>query len=130
MNSFFDLQTSQTWSDNIKFNLFTELLTRLFNVQQIEKDHVYQYSTKMETEENHAFILANWDIVCLFGFQNEYFKKNKRLVYSVIDHIITCLNEKYKFVNPIKFEHERVVKQAEYGSKKTITLTYYNLKFV
>lgn len=130
MNNFFDLQQSLIWSDRTKFYIFTELLTQLFGVKQIEKDQVYRYSTKMETNENHKLILENWDNICLFGYQNESFKKNKRLVYGIINHIITYLNEKYHFTYLIKFDRVIIIKRSETNSKKVLTLTYYDIKFV
>lgn len=130
MNNFFDLKQSPIWGDRIKFNIYTQILAQLFEVEQIEQDATYRYSTKMETEQNHKLLLDNWDIICLFGYQNEYFKKTKRLVYGILDHTITHLNEKYHFTNPIKFEKAVIIKRSEENSKKVLTLTYYDIKFM
>jgi len=61
MNSFFDLQHSPNWSDRTKSTIFTEILSHLFGVENIEPNSIYRYSTRMETEENQKYILDGWN---------------------------------------------------------------------
>ena len=125
---FFDLQNSLIMSDRLKFDLFVQILKTFFVVENITKNTTYRYSTQMETEENRTYLIDNWDALQIFGYHNEHYKKNKRLVQLIINRIVDHLNQTYQFTNPMTFTRVIIVKQAEYGSKKTITLTYFDLK--
>ena len=130
MNDFFELETSPVLKDRLDYNVFIEFITQLFGLNAIDRTQTYRYLTQLETEENRQMILDNWNVLCFFGECSDIFKKNKRLVFWVLDHAINYLNETYQFKNPLKFEHVRIIQQAEPKSKRTITLTYYNLNFV
>lgn len=129
MDNFFDLKNSTVMRDMLLFKTFVDLLTRLYGVETIEKDKIYRYSTKMETESNHKLILDNWDVICLYGARKEYLKKAQRLVYSTLTHIVSSINSLYDFNNKVKFDYVRVIKRSSDDKKRVLTLTFYDLSF-
>jgi hypothetical protein len=125
---FYCLQKSTVLTDQVKFNVFINILTKLYNVPLIEKDKVYRYSTKLETDESHQFLLSNWDLMYLFDNHTEYNRKTKRLVYQMIDVISTHFNEYYHFEKPIIFEYVRINQRSRENNNKVVSYTYYDLK--
>lgn len=117
MDNFFDLQNSQFKADQLKFQIFTEILSHLFGVDQIEKDKVYRYSTKLETEENHKYLRDNWDLMDLFDCRTEYHKKIKSLSLQMIKAISNYLNQKYQFTHPITIKHVRFNQRSDDGQR-------------
>lgn len=126
-DNFFELKESPVMKDRLLFTTFIDLLTHVFNIPLIEKDSVYRYSMKMETESNHKFILDNWDVICLFGHRAEYLKKAKRLVHSTISHIVTNLNELYKFNHPVTFVYGLKKMRLPEDKTRFTTITYHDL---
>ena len=130
MNDFFDLESSQVLKDRLNFYVFSELITQLYNLKEIDRTQTYRYSTQMETEETRQMILDNWNVLCFFGSYGELEKKHKHMIFWVLDHAINYLNEHYQFEHPLIFEHHRIVQQTAPRSGKTTTITYYDFKFM
>lgn len=129
MENFFDLKTSASLVDQIKFDIFCKIVMRLFIVDVVEKDKSYIYNSKLENEQNHQFIRDNWDAMFMFYCHTEYNRKTKRLVLQILNAMINHLNETYHFKQPIQLIHVRQIKHAEYGSNHTTTVTHRELKF-
>jgi hypothetical protein len=69
MVNFFDLSESSDDIAHVSFVIITEVLAQIFNVDQITKDTIYRYDTKLETQNNHQKILKCWKWL-FFGQKN------------------------------------------------------------
>lgn len=127
--NFFDLEKSPKWSDQLKFEIVCKVFRQLFGVQSIEKDKVYRYSTKLETEQNHQFLIDNWQVICFVEYLNDHYKKNRRLVYWLINHLVDVFNQQYQFKEKITFNKLYFNKRSHEDKSRIIAYTYYDLKF-
>lgn len=125
MDSFLDLHST----DQQRFINISNVLTQIFNITHIEKDHIYRYDTKMETPENHKIILDNWNMLFFDEKQPERCKKNHRLVFWMLEHVVQIFNEKHKPTQPIKFDKIQFTKRLANNGKKPTAITYYELRF-
>jgi len=128
MDNFFDLKNSTLLTDQIIFDLFCRFIITLFNVETVEKDKTYVYNSQLENEKNHQFIRDNWNLMFLFQCHTEYNHKAKRLVFQILNAMISHLNERYHFKQPIRLDQIRQCKRPEHDKTKTTTITHHDLK--
>jgi hypothetical protein len=130
ITSFFDLRESPVIADRLRFTIINEVLSKIFQVTQLERGQIYQYSTKLDTPENKYLIINNWDLLFSEERPPERCKRIKRLVCWTINQIIDILKQKYHIQNSIMVEafHHKI-HIAGYGNKGT-TETFYQLRFL
>jgi hypothetical protein len=129
MNSFFDLQKSKIMADQVRFTIMNGLVIKIFGVNQIEQGKIYQYNTKLETQENHQWILENWDVLFFDEKPDKRCKTNHRLVYWTIDRMINAFNDKYHPTTNVTFD--RIIhsqRNKDEGTRGTVT--HYELKLI
>lgn len=127
MVGFFELQNSDILTDRVRFNMLDDILSQLFNVEHLEPNHIYRYSTQLETPKNHQIILNNWEMLFFGERQLERYKKNKRLVYWTICRLIELFNQKYSPEQPMSMTRIQFNKRSSEDNTKVITYTFHEL---
>jgi hypothetical protein len=127
IQDFFELEKSEQISNQLHFTAITRILSKIFNMEQIEKTQTYQYNTKLESQDNHQLIIESWHMLFFGERLPERFKKNVRLVFWTIEMIVKLFNEKYQPRHQVIFE--RVTKSQRNSDGTRGTITHYDLKF-
>lgn len=110
MNSFFDLEKSSDFCDNMIFLFVTKLVNELFG----KSDNII-IDQESETEKNHQYINSQWKAMELYFKIPKRILSKQKIVRQTMKYIVENLNEKYQFNQPLKWQP--VTKTFREGSK-------------
>jgi hypothetical protein len=105
MNNVYDLQKSSQFQIRASYDLLITLLDELFG-KDSDKDTI-RIDLASETEKNHQFVRNQWEAIHSLYKTPNNIKKTQKLVRQTLKQVVTCLNETYQFVQPIKLEQKR-----------------------
>jgi hypothetical protein len=100
--SFHDLLNSDKPEDRLKHDFLILLLTELFG-----KDDQIRIDLTSESEKNHMVIKKRWKQIRDYYGVSDSVKYTQKCVRQTLIQIVTRINQKYTFAQPLKMEHKR-----------------------
>ena len=122
MDSFYDLQKSDQFEDQLIYEFLIKLLDWLFG----KHDQII-IDIECESEKNQQLIRDQFSLIEWYFKVPKRVKSTQKNVRQTLKHIIDYLNNRYEFKNPIKMYSEK--KSYREGSRVS-SIGYTVLKLV
>ena len=122
-DNFNELQNASQLEDRLIYESLITLMDQIFG----QHDHMI-INMESETELNHEIIRDNWGLLTKFFKIPDRLKNTKKCVRQTCLYLTNHLNERYGFVNPIKFDHKRHGYRRDNG--KLSSEYWYDFSFV
>ena len=102
LTSFHELLNSDNPEDRMSHDFLVVLLTELFG----KDDHI-RIDLTVENEKNHQVIKKNWKQIREYYGVADSVKYTQKRVRQTMIQIVSHINKKYEFSQPLKLERKR-----------------------